>query len=369
MDMNKNAPLTNYLRKYRQQKDRTLKYDFMPSLLEIVERPAHIAGKWIIILISLLLLIVLLWASLSRIDVVVVGTGEIVPEERVQSVSSLTNGIVKSMNVKEGDQVEKGTTILELDDAVTKQNVGQLENSLTEINSSIAVIQKYQADKNVSIQLSDYDSSAQNAVQSLISENNLYRQQLSQADANLVTAQYDTSLAQKMATLTENKRKTETDLAQQHYILEHLAIKAPSTGQIASLSVSYIGQNISSENPIVKILPSKSELIFEAQVSDKDRADIQKDMEAVVKLQAYPYSDYGTIPGKVTYISSTAFQVKGKGMVYIVRISVDKEKLHKGVKLISGLSGTFEIKTSSRSVLDYFLDPIRDGLNGSLKEK
>ena len=369
MDMNKNAPLTNYLRKYRQQKDRTLKYDFMPSLLEIVERPAHIAGKWIIILISLLLLIVLLWASLSRIDVVVVGTGEIVPEERVQSVSSLTNGIVKSMNVKEGDQVEKGTTILELDDAVTKQNVGQLENSLTEINSSIAVIQKYQADKNVSIQLSDYDSSAQNAVQSLISENNLYRQQLSQADANLVTAQYDTSLAQKMATLTENKRKTETDLAQQHYILEHLAIKAPSTGQIASLSVSYIGQNISSENPIVTILPSKSELIFEAQVSDKDRADIQKDMETVVKLQAYPYSDYGTIPGKVTYISPTAFPVKGKGMVYIVRISVDKEKLHKGVSLISGLSGTIEIKTSSRSVLDYFLDPIRDGLNGSLKEK
>lgn len=79
MDMNKNAPLTDYLRKYRQQKDRTLKYDFMPSLLEIVERPAHIAGKWIIFLISLLLLVVLLWASLSKIDVVVVGTGEIVP--------------------------------------------------------------------------------------------------------------------------------------------------------------------------------------------------------------------------------------------------------------------------------------------------
>ena len=194
--MNKNAPLTDYLRKYRQQKDRTLKYDFMPSLLEIVERPAHIAGKWIIILIGLLVLVVLLWASLSRIDVVVVGTGEIVPEERVQSVASLTNGIVKSMNVKEGDQVEKGTTILELDDAVTKQNVGQLENSLTEINASIAVIQKYQADKNISIQLSDYDSLAQNAVQSLISENNLYRQQLSKADANLVIAQYETSLAQ-----------------------------------------------------------------------------------------------------------------------------------------------------------------------------
>ena len=75
----KKKPLTDYLRKYRQQKDRTLKYDFMPSLLEIVERPAHIAGKWIIIFISFLLVIVLLWASFSKIDVVLVGTGEVVP--------------------------------------------------------------------------------------------------------------------------------------------------------------------------------------------------------------------------------------------------------------------------------------------------
>ena len=92
-------------------------------------------------------------------------------------------------------------------------------------------------------------------------------------------------------------------------------------------------------------------------------------MKAVVKLQAYPYSDYGTIPAKVTYISPTAFQVKGKGMVYIVQVAIDKKHLHKGIDLVSGLSGILEIKTDNRSILDYFLDPIRDGLNDSLKEK
>ena len=365
----KKKPLTDYLRKYRQQKDRTLKYDFMPSLLEIVERPAHIAGKWIIIFISFLLVIVLLWASFSKIDVVLVGTGEVVPESRVQPVASLTNGQIKSMKVKEGDLVDKGATIIELEDTVTKQNVQQLKTSLTEINAQIAVVQQYQADKQSSIQVSDYDVSAQNAVLSLISENNLYRQQLSQSDANLITAQYDTGLAQKMAALTENKRKTETELIQQQYILEHLTIKAPSTGQIANLIVSHIGQTVSAENPVATLVPSDSELIFEAQVSDKDRADIQKGMKAVVKLQAYPYSDYGTILAKVSYISPTAFQVKGKGMVYIVRVAIDKKHLHKGIDLVSGLSGILEIKTDNRSILDYFLDPIRDGLNDSLKEK
>ena len=92
-------------------------------------------------------------------------------------------------------------------------------------------------------------------------------------------------------------------------------------------------------------------------------------MKAVVKLQAYPYSDYGTIPAKVTYLSLTAFQVKGKGMVYLVRVAIDKKHFHKGIDLVSGLSGILEIKTDNRSILDYFLDPIRDDLNDSLKEK
>lgn len=172
-----------------------------------------------------------------------------------------------------------------------------------------------------------------------------------------------------MPALTENKHKIETELIQQQYILEHLTTKAPSTGQIASLIVSHIGQTVSAENPVATLVPSDTELIFEAQVSDKDRADIQKGMKDVVKLQAYPYSDYGTIPAKMTYISPTAFQVKGKGMVYLVRVAIDKKHLHKEIDLVSGLSGILEIKTDNRSILDYFLDPIRDSLNDSLKEK
>ena len=49
-----------------------------------------------------------------------------------------------------------------------------------------------------------------------------------------------------------------------------------------------MGQTVRAENPVATLVPSDSELIFEAQVSDKDRADIQKGMKAVIKLQAYP---------------------------------------------------------------------------------
>lgn len=367
-DENKTS-LTTYLRRHRQQKETTLKYDFMPSLLEIIERPAHPAGRWIVISISFLFLFLLLWASFSKVDVVVMGNGDMTPDGHIKVLTPITSGVVKSIDVKEGETIEKGATIATLDDSVANETVQQLETSLLEINSSIAVIQTYQSNKQATINISDYPIDIQAVIQNLIVENNLYRQQLSQTDSNLLTAQYEANLAQHLTTLIENKRKVEIDLVQQRNIVENLKIIAPTKGIVNNLTINHTGQTVGAENTIGTLLPVDSELIFEAQISDKDRADIKKGMKSVIKLQAYPYSDYGTISAKVIYISPDAFEVKGKGKVYIVRAVIDKQHLHKGINLISGLSGTLEIKTGDRSILDYFLDSIRSKVHGSLKEK
>ena len=47
--------LTEYALKHSKKHDKELKYDFMPSMLEIIERPAHIAGTVITHLISSLM--------------------------------------------------------------------------------------------------------------------------------------------------------------------------------------------------------------------------------------------------------------------------------------------------------------------------
>ena len=41
--------MTEYILKHSRKKDKELKYDFMPSFLEIIERPAHKAGTVIIL--------------------------------------------------------------------------------------------------------------------------------------------------------------------------------------------------------------------------------------------------------------------------------------------------------------------------------
>ena len=63
--------LTEYVLKHSKNKDKELKYDFMPSLLEIIERPAHKAGTVIILGVFTLMIAAVIWACLSKIDVVV----------------------------------------------------------------------------------------------------------------------------------------------------------------------------------------------------------------------------------------------------------------------------------------------------------
>ena len=74
-----------------------MKYDFMPSLLEIIERPAHKAGTVIILGVFTLLIAAVIWACLSKIDVVVTAGGSVQPSGNVNVVQAYSGGTVKSI--------------------------------------------------------------------------------------------------------------------------------------------------------------------------------------------------------------------------------------------------------------------------------
>ena len=84
--------MTEYILKHSRKKDKELKYDFMPSILEIIERPAHKAGTVIILSAFTLLIAAIVWACLSKIDVVVTSNGSIQPVGNISSLNSYTSG-------------------------------------------------------------------------------------------------------------------------------------------------------------------------------------------------------------------------------------------------------------------------------------
>lgn len=98
-----------------------------------------------------------------------------------------------------------------------------------------------------------------------------------------------------------------------------------------------------------------------------DIAEIEKGDEVSIKLDAYPYSRYGTVKGKITYISPGSFVDENMGSVYLVKTDIQNN--NQDIQITAGLTGAVEIKTGTRSVMEYFLEPVIDSFGNSMKEK
>lgn len=416
-DKLKNNKLTEYILSHSKKRDEELKYDFMPSLLEIIERPSHKAGTVIIYGIFSLLLITIIWASFSKIDVVITTNGTIQPEGNISTLNAYTSGTIKSINIDEGSYVEKGDVLIELDtqsldidinslniqkailevqkeifekiikgDDISKikisdydiqlhpyiqtiidsdvsyhNNIITLENARAnaELNNKIAVIQ-----------LEEYQSSGtarQQSAQQLVVEQS--ENEFRQSDIDLANAksQYSASINDKLSETNTKLENTNANIAKYNLSISYQNITAPVSGYINSINVNNIGETVMASQQLITIVPADAELEMVCYVKNMDIADISTNMEAEIKLEAYPYNKYGTVKGKVKYISPSSFMNEKIGSVYLVKLSIDNS--NENIDIISGLSGSAEIKIGKRTIMSYFLDPITKGFGESLKEK
>ena len=364
--------LSEYIVKTSTVRDKRLKYDFMPSLLEIIEKPSHIAGKVIIIGIALLLLVSIIWAALSKINVIVSGTGNISPQNSIVTIKSTISGVVSKINYSDGDYVKAGDLLVTLETENIDAQINKLEDSINRLKVEAAIKNIYLEDVNKQVNVSDYDDKYSDLVNNIILENKLKLLELERYNgetANIIKLQYITELSGKIAQIDGEIEGYENELKALKLQLENYQIKSPINGCISGMAVNSTGQMVTQADVLLQIVPTDKPLVFEGYIQDKDIANIKIGDVAKIKISAYSYSDYGDIDGRVTYISKSSYQIEGMGNVYKIEVEIDSEGFNEEIKLISGMSGTVEIDVGKRSVLDYFLEPILQGMKNSLKEQ
>jgi adhesin transport system membrane fusion protein len=73
----------------------------------------------------------LIWAYLFEIEEVTRGTGRVIPSSQLQVVQSLEGGIVREIGVSEGDIVEAGQVLMQIDDTGFQSKQGELQKQET----------------------------------------------------------------------------------------------------------------------------------------------------------------------------------------------------------------------------------------------
>jgi len=138
---------------------------------------------------------------------------------------------------------------------------------------------------------------------------------------------------------------------------------APVDGTVAQLAIHTIGGVVERAKPIMIIVPWGGTLVADVKILNQDIGFVREGQPVAIKLEAFPFTRYGTLPGKVQSISSDSLEDEKLGLVYNARIKLESLpiKTEKSVIVVSpGMALTSNIKTGRRSILTYLISPIEE---------
>lgn len=203
-------------------------------------------------------------------------------------------------------------------------------------------------------------------------------------------AEVDTVIAkqeqQKRAFLTEFIRTNHEKLAdaQQRIIeltqdqikigsrLATLNLQAPVDGIVQQLAIHTVGGVVTAAQPLLVIVPDREALVIEAFVENKDIGFVRAGQSVEIKVAAFPFTRYGFLHGKLMTVSDDAIEDEKMGLVYQAKVQMNENAMNidgKRVRLSPGMAVQAEIKTGKRHIIEYFLSPILQYQQESLRER
>ena len=215
------------------------------------------------------------------------------------------------------------------------------------------------------------------AEQDLVSQ----RARLDEANAQVASLARDAAEAREQFVTQAAQERTEAEglaatradafeKADQKRQLQTLT--APVSGTVQSVAVTTLGQVAESGKPIVTVVPDGEDLVVEALVLNRDIGFVHMGDPVVVKLEAYPFTRYGTLDGRVAEVSPDAIVDEKRGLVFPVRIKMSQKQFKVDGyfrPLLSGMSLTAEIVTGKRSVISYLWSPVAKAVNEAGRER
>ncbi|MCU4120153.1 calcium-binding protein [Variovorax sp. N23] len=110
---------------------------FLPAALSLQETPVHPAPRRLALALIALFLIALTWSIVGQVDIVAVAPGRIVVSERTKVIQPLQVSVVQRVLVKDGDRVEAGQPLVELDPTSANADKTSVDEELKSAQSEV----------------------------------------------------------------------------------------------------------------------------------------------------------------------------------------------------------------------------------------
>ncbi|MGF1839894.1 HlyD family type I secretion periplasmic adaptor subunit [Vibrio atlanticus] len=186
-------------------------------------------------------------------------------------------------------------------------------------------------------------------------------------------------LAEAKAKVSDDRSKAVSDLSalnarvrSSQAKLTNTMLVSPLQGLVQSLPSTQNGGVIQPGGTVVEIVPVGGKADFKAQLSPRDIGFVSVGQSARVKVDAFDYSRFGALKGKVKSISPTTSQDQKGNIFYDVVISVEKPYFHNDPEkfsILPGMTGEVDITTGEKSVFQYLWKPIYTNVSVAFGER
>ena len=175
------------------------------------------------------------------------------------------------------------------------------------------------------------------------------------------------------------------DAAKAQARLDRLTLRAPVDGAVQALAATNLGQVVMAGQEVMRVVPQGGELEIQAYILNEDVGFVQVGQAAVVKIDSFPFTRFGTVDGQVVSLAYDAIPSTAANgvtadathqeskrdtapqaepitdLVYEARLRPVRTSIGvngRAVPLLAGMTVTVEVKTGRRRVLEYLFSPL-----------
>lgn len=360
----------------------------------------------------------IVWAWQFELDQSVRAQGQLVPDTRTQVIQSADGGVLEKILVSEGQTVKSGQVLATLEQERASAGVDEGRAKVASLQAALLraraeangmpldfgrqwreypeIVREQtalylQKRKGLQAELDVLEESLELAKEELRVNENLSqtgdisrlellraRRQVAELVGKIQATRnkYLQDARQEVTRLQEEATSNQFKLEERRSLLHHTNLVSPVDGVVKVLRINTVGGVLKAGDELMQISPSDVDLLAEIKILPADVGQLALDMPAVVKVDAFDYSIYGSLNGRLEYLSSDTLSEQGANnqvqTFYRARIRLDAKSINPKLPmsaLKAGMTVSVDVQTGSRSVLHYLLKPIAKALQGAGSER
>lgn len=211
---------------------------------------------------------------------------------------------------------------------------------------------------------------------------------ISQSEMKLIQIEsdYRRTLFAERNDIQGSLEKLAQEIAKQGHRQAAMELKASQAGVIKDLATHTVGTVVQPGTILLTVVPKDEILRAEVWVGNDDVGFIHVGQPVKIKLNAFPFQQYGMVDGRVEYVGADSADsnptnsagtppdhvLRGQPLLYRTLVVLTKGHLElngERLSLSAGMQASAEIQLGKRTVLNYLLSPIRTAWHEAGRER